>query len=542
GQQNGLIQLGTQGGSPPYSINWSNGDSSFLITGLQAGAYHATIADAEGCRDEFFDIEITEPDELLIDLRNIKHLTCPDGLDSYIDISVSGGVAPYFYFWSDRSFTEDLNNRPAGSYSITVTDYNACTESLNDIQVNAPQAIQTSLDSINHVNCAGSRNGYLSVSASGGSPPYLYNWSTEDGNFSSDQLLDSLLPGDYALTVVDNFGCKSGTEIFEIINFDKEINIFLDQLDPVLCFSDTTASIIAVGNDGAVPLDFNWSTGEKEIKEIVADTIYNIGAGKYNLTITDNEGCVGISDSIVVVQPEELVFKLDTIVDLLCSGDSTGEISLLIEGGVPPYEVLWNNGMSGSEIKDLHEGYYKALIEDSNGCLLETQELPVHSPDPLEISMVLRQANSNQGGSISIVTQGGIAPYMYTWDSPLNFLTDSVAADLDPGEYFFNVVDANGCRIDSMATIDLLDSVSDEGQFGSINVFPVPSSNSLTIEYNDLNIKSIEVLNIAGQLILDLIDIPDDRLVLNIENLDTGAYFLIINSQDSRIVRKFLVF
>ena len=532
GQSNGLLQLAANGGNLPYTIRWNTGDSTFLLTNLEAGSYEVTVEDSDGCQTILENILVDEPAPLDISVDNIEHITCPDGFDSFVDISVEGGTKPYTYLWSNGNFSEDIFNVRAGNYSLTVSDFNACTFTISDIIINEPAPVEITLDSINSVNCVGSNRGYIEVSTTGGNPPYIYNWSVNESDANSQPFLDSLGPGLYFLTVVDDFGCKSKPETFEIFNEDVPINIALNQIQDNLCFGDSIAAISAVSTGVEIPLDFNWSNGSQEVKNIVADTIFGLKAGKYNLTITDREGCVGVADSIEIVDPEELQYAVLNISDNLCFGDSTGQINIEVQGGTEPYDINWSNGGNGNLIDNLQNGDYSFNLLDQNNCELSGQNIIVSSPEQLELDAILIHPTEQTLGSIQVLVSGGESPFQFIWTPPVG--SDSLVQNLMMGDYELQLIDNNGCQIDTVFTLDLINSV--EEFIEELEVFPNPADQNIFIRGLSTPLKSISLVDVIGNRYNVRVSIDGDKYTLNISTLPSGFYYLLIELENKQML------
>lgn len=133
GETNGYIVSHVSGGTSPYNYFWSNGDQTNYDPDLSAGTYYLTVVDYLGCtkRDT---ATVTQPGPIVLDLTspqyengfNISYYMANDGS---VDMSVSGGLAPYWYAWSNGASTEDIGNLSANVYSVLVKDANGCTVS-----------------------------------------------------------------------------------------------------------------------------------------------------------------------------------------------------------------------------------------------------------------------------------------------------------------------------------------------------------------------------------------------------------------------------
>ncbi len=126
GDANGSIDITVMGGTMPYSFSWDNGDTTEDLTGLAAGDYVGTITDSVGCELVSPSLTVGSPDSLAVALESITDVSCKGGADGAIDITVSGGTAPYTFSWDNGDTTEDLTGLMAGSYVGTIMDANGC--------------------------------------------------------------------------------------------------------------------------------------------------------------------------------------------------------------------------------------------------------------------------------------------------------------------------------------------------------------------------------------------------------------------------------
>jgi len=126
GANDGTAYITAAGVEPPYTYNWSNGDTVENISSLSPGAYSVTVTDANGC-NETENIIISEPSSIVI--SSIADTATEGNNNGSIDITVAGGVPPLTYLWSNGEVTEDIDSISAGMYSVVVTDSNGCTDS-----------------------------------------------------------------------------------------------------------------------------------------------------------------------------------------------------------------------------------------------------------------------------------------------------------------------------------------------------------------------------------------------------------------------------
>ena len=176
GGSDGSVDLTVSGGTAPYSYSWNDPSNSITedLSSLSAGTYSVTVTDANGCT-ETESVTISEPTSLSLSSTQLN-VSCNGRSDGSIDLSVSGGTAPYSYSWNDAgsSTTQDIVSLPAGTYTVTVTDDNSCTAT-ETVTITEPTALSLSSTQVN-VSCNGGSDGSIDLSVSGGTAPYTYSW------------------------------------------------------------------------------------------------------------------------------------------------------------------------------------------------------------------------------------------------------------------------------------------------------------------------------------------------------------------------------
>ena len=163
GNENGAISVDVEGGTKPYEYIWSNGSTTQDLRNIPAGDYELTISDQSGCSITV-EATVSQPDVLALVEDNVENNLCYGAEEGLIDITVSGGVTPYDFTWSNGEKSEDLINVISDTYSVNVKDANGCVQTL-ETEVTQPDPLVLEVDSVNNVNCAGDETGYLSVVA-----------------------------------------------------------------------------------------------------------------------------------------------------------------------------------------------------------------------------------------------------------------------------------------------------------------------------------------------------------------------------------------
>ncbi|MEL6867706.1 MAG: SprB repeat-containing protein, partial [Bacteroidota bacterium] len=191
----------TTGGVFPYTYLWSNGGTTFIIEDLSAGIYTVTVTDAVGCTISG-SIEVELSPEGIWLMTSSTPVSCNGGNDGTAHVSIMTGTPPFVVIWSDGQTGEDPVDLAAGTYSVTVTDVNGCTNEMT-VDVTEPPIIDGFFNTNNNTDCA-SPNGSITSTIFGGTPGYTYQWSNGDNTPS----INGLAAGDYTLTVTDANNCE----------------------------------------------------------------------------------------------------------------------------------------------------------------------------------------------------------------------------------------------------------------------------------------------------------------------------------------------
>jgi len=271
GLSDGSIDLNVNGGTPPYSFNWSNSSHDQNIINIPEGSYDVVITDANGCTITDNDT-IIQPTEIII-TNTTTDIICHGGNDGSININVLGGVSPYQYDWSNGANSQNINNLTAGNYVVTVIDNNGC-QGINAAQIIEPSQLFVSLPG-DFIYCES--NTSLTASVAGGISPYSLQWNTGDTTETIQYQTD--YTDVYSVTVTDDHGCTASDNIeITIVDIDLEAFANKDTVcpgDPIL----TTTNII-----GGIPPYTIYSNGQiTSFPVIVYPNVYN----NYILTVID---------------------------------------------------------------------------------------------------------------------------------------------------------------------------------------------------------------------------------------------------------------
>ncbi len=188
---NFTASISVSGGTIPYSIAWSSGETGASAFGLSAGANTVTITDGNGCT-------LTKNVNSIVIQANVNGIGCFGEVNGNIDLQLFGGTPPYNYTWSTGSNSSMLSNLPEGTYNVTVTDAGGAILHLN-YNISEPSLLQTT---------ASVNGNSVTVFANGGVPPYTYVFPS--GAFAVPTADVTGFPqGNYEVWVYDFNGCLS---------------------------------------------------------------------------------------------------------------------------------------------------------------------------------------------------------------------------------------------------------------------------------------------------------------------------------------------
>ncbi len=441
GACDGSADLTVNGGTSPYTYEWSTGGSGPSETNICPGTHSVQITDAAGCENTI-ELSIENIEGPTIDGVNSDPVTCANTCDGAGEVFASG-AGPLEYFWpSTGSNTNTSTGLCKGIHKVHVTDTNNCS-SIAEVPVGGPQAIEDSAV-VEHTNC-GSCNGSVTAFASGGSPGYSYEWSNGDTSRSTD----SLCSGTHTVIITDNAGCQD-TASYNVN--DSEAPTLSTTVNNVSCNDSCDGSASVSANGGIPPYNFTWlnATGNDTVGQ--GANISGLCPGDYVIRVEDDSGCATL-ETITIEEPEAIYFNPSLTRDVSCYGDCDGEATISFNGGTLPFDIQWDNGSDSATSTGLCAGSHKVVIRDDNGCM-DSSFVTIDQPDSLTISIdsVLKASCPNTAdGRIDIIPNGGTQPYNYTWTGPNGFTSNMEDIDnLLPGKYIITVTDTNGCiRMDS---------------------------------------------------------------------------------------------
>ena len=449
---------------------------------------------------------------------SVDNISCNDFNDGTASVLPNGGTPPYNYNWSNGSINDSVGPLMPGSYNVVVVDSLGCYEN-QSFTINDPYVITFSGSP--PLICPGDSTSQVTVNSSGCPCMFsgcVFDWSNGD----STKTAAGLWSGWHFITIIHTDGC---------ITLDS---VLIPEPSPVLdsAFSSNISCASSPIPDGSIEL-FLSNEANTMISWNNTDSvpiIDSLDVGLYYVDLLDSiRGCFE-SDTFLITVPDTLVVSF-TQTSSLCHKDSAASISLIAQGGIAPYEYLWNTGDSASSILGLAPGSYQAQISDSLGCSIESPAFSVTTPDEMRtFNTIVQDTLGTCQGEITVLPIGGTHPYSYSWIPSLD--SSNQITDLCPGTYIVIITDSNGCQINDTIIINSLVSVNEKID-PKIKIFPNPARDVVTIILeSDNSFTQIKFMNMLGQV--EFLENFKNRnqLTLNTYSLSAGMYMVHLSGEN----------
>lgn len=488
GGNNGAVYVAVSGGVTPYTYAWSNSATTEDITGLTAGQYTLTVTDANNCTIVSNTVNISAPAPISIIVISTTNVNCNGGSNGGVNITVTGGNAPYTYLWSNGVTTQDITNVPAGTYTPTITDNKGCQLIGQTFTITEPAVLAVTVDSTTNASCSGNADGAAYITVSGGTTPYSYSWSNSSG--LEDQV--GILTGTYQVTIQDSHQCSVTTQVTVGVNVAMAVAV--DSTSDAVCAGGSTGDVYISVTGGTTPYGYTWSNSTTN------EDLANVPAGAYSVVVNDASGC-SITATATVGDGYQLNAVVDSTHNVSCNGGNDGAVYITPTNGSAPYTYGWSNSASTQDITGLAAGTYTLTLSDANGCTYNGLSASVTAPTAIVLtSVVTDQVGATSNGAINVTVSGGTSPYTSAWSN--SAATEDLTA-ISAGIYTTTVTDANGCTATKTDTVDLITGIDVVNGSYTVAMYPNPTAATANVEVKleNANDVTVEVYNVAGQLV-----------------------------------------
>ncbi len=427
-EANGSATVVYEGAIPIVSYEWSNGQTGATIEKLEAGTYKVTITDANACTAVLnTSIENSTSPELEV---QITPADCGRQVGA-ISLTNIGDTEVASYLWNTGEKGSSIINLLAGTYTVTITDINNCTE-VRNIEVPGSNALTVTVE-VSHPSC-GENNGEAIAVIPGDPENVSYKWD----NGMEGKHIKGLAPGIYTVTVMSSEDCTASAT--GRLNNSTVLTFDVEKEDTQCGEKNGTAEIIPL-LDYEGELKYTWSTGQS------TTSISQLSPGDYSVTVSYQD-CSSI-EKFTIGASETLSIDLKKT-DATCE-EANGSVNVIPLTGAAINSYVWSNGFIGSSLQNVGAGTYKVTVTDITGCkaygstTIETSSKPV-------VGIATQNALCGTPSGSAVVTPMSDTPIeTYKWS---NGNTSDQLIDVAAGTYTVTITDINGCSILKEVVID----------------------------------------------------------------------------------------
>ncbi len=449
GDTDGSATVTAQGGVPPYTYSWNNGQQTPTLQNIGAGTYTVTVTDNAGT-SRIGAVQVTEPAPIFFNV--VTNIPSCNGFPATMTVLPYGGTPPYLIQWSNGTQgATSAGLLPMTTYTVTVTDAKGC---VRDTLICPPTIDSLKVQLlIKKADCAGINNGVATalVTPSGGN--YRFTWNVSPLNAPQ---IGGLAPGTFvAVTVTDQTTGCSGTA-GGVVGTHTQVKIKVSGTTLLNCANDKTGTATAQASNGTPPYTYVWQG--PGVQNVSSSTLTGLGPGFYAVTATDARGCTAVGGLNIGVRSD---LKADFTFDKFCSDTtfwvkflnaSTSSVSIVAW----EWRIVWNGGSFGSNQPDIavpipnrNSGFATLIVTSSEGCT-DTIVKPFSVDSLLDFKIVTPGYSCD--GSAVLITVIGDSTFNYTW-TPTDFLVFSpgpqrVLAD-PPATTKYRLRVSNGSCIDT---------------------------------------------------------------------------------------------
>jgi len=486
---------------------------------------------------------------ITVGIAGLSPYTLPDGAVVFSLCFESIGMEGDFM---NLVITPDLPNGNASQLN-TFTDTYFLPDDLcivgTQVTIMDPPPSLDAIGTATNASCQSSEDGTISIEIGGGAAPYsIFVADCDSGDVvfgpqntgSSIAVSSSLNPGVYCVEITDSSTPSLDTMFMLTVGNDgPSIGARFDLEEP-LCNGQNNGEIEVFAILDAIEqpnpnneFNFVWtSTGGQG--SVVGPVLSNVGAGTYEVEITDvNSGC-SISQTIFLTEPAALLVDIAATNETCDNAGMDGTAAAVTTGGVGPFTFMWDdmNSSTDSLIMNLGQGTYTVVVRDANNCPATDTEM-ITAPMPPQIigfdSMQISCAGQMDGELEVLFTEGSAAVGNVQWTIPGGgVLIGNRITNIGPGEYTVVVTASDNCS--STMTVTLSAAEPFEIDFVNTMIFS-PECNQANSNNPSFGEVTIFVNGGAGPYDYDLngVVFENENNGYNIPQLVAGVYNLTVS-------------
>ncbi|WP_072986893.1 T9SS type A sorting domain-containing protein [Pseudozobellia thermophila] len=378
GEATGAVNVTVEGGTPPYTYVWSNGETSQNLTGVPAGEYTLEVVDENGCFAMVAATVNAAPDALRISDAQVTHVSEYLANDGSISLEIDGGAFPFDISWLSLfdgrviGDKESISGLGAGSYQVSISDDNGCSV-IETYEITQPDIIE---ETIVQPACEGDSNGSITLLVNRGNGEFTYEWNTGETTSS----ITGLSPGAYTVTVT---GLENGpiTRTY-VLEYPKPVSVDLGE-NRTLCVGQELVLDATIEDENAI---YQWSSNNGFTSDEAMVTLTK--SGTYTVLVSTSTGCSAEGSITVEISTEEIsaefaastqVFADETVVAV----DISYPLPEKLEWILPDEATVLQKDNDEAEFRFSEPGEYEIGIATYRGdCKAQqTKKIIVVAPD-----------------------------------------------------------------------------------------------------------------------------------------------------------------
>jgi hypothetical protein len=507
--------------STPPNANylWSNNETTSSITVSQSGSYSVVATNpTNGCSASNSVIVTALQTPPVLPVLPPQTLTCTAPT---ITLPTQIPFYPYQICWSGGNIPPNCPPNPTinqpGTYTATVTDpNNGCTNSTTitiDSDGNLPQV---TIGGAQNLTCLVTQITLTAASSTVGS---TFSWSAGAPNVTN--------PGTYSVVVTSPNGCTNS----QSVTISEDIAVPVSSISSSNDIDCTNTTTTLTATSSIQNSTFVWTNGATT-PSIIFPTNPST-----SVTVTAPNGCSSVADATITQNTSAPSISYTQTID--CQSITT--ISLLVTGSTAPFTYQYSP-VSFPNIPP--NTPWSVIVTGANGCSAQIAgQTGIATPPLTATATSTPVSGSPSSGTATVQPAGGTAPYEYLWS---NGATAQTATGLDgPLTYSCTVTDAKGCETIVSVFVDNLVGTDNPEIVEKISLSPNPTSDfsNLFLELKNAADCRIEISAADGRIISQLIEnqLVKKNILLNLENENSGIYFIKIKINDEFVVRKISV-
>lgn len=513
GANDGTATANPTGGTGPFTYAWSNGGTTQTIMGLESANYTVSVTDARGC--VAVQTVPVAPFGCAV-LANIasSNISCFGNADGQATVTISNGLTPYTYQWSNNQTTATISDLDAGAYTVSVMDAVGCP-AVMEVIISEPAVLEVALDNATNTDC-GVSNGAATITVAGGttSNGHQIIWSNGETGTS----INNLGAGVYTVSITDDNHCEAAMEVTIGIN---------DSEAPNVTVQDLTIALNAFGEATLTPSQVDNGTNDNcTITSMSLDkqnfNCNDLGTQMVTLTVVDEAGNIGSAQA--TIQVVDLAAPMISVQDIVMSLDANGQASITAD-------MLDNNSTDNC-----------GIVERT----IDVSTFTCANIGPNAVVLKVVDASGNQSSGTAIVNvQDNIAPAISCPDNIVLPYCEPVASfDITASDNCAAILAPiqttglpSGSTFPKGTTVQTFEVNDGNGNTNTCSfIIEVPANMEVDMTVNNIACFGEEngslTANVTGGTQGYSYQWSNGASTPTIENLGTGEYTVIVNDSD----------